>query len=251
MLRLVDDLTGALARFGAGLPANVIPIQVNEVTQIGLETLVATFAYGAAGLRFLLKAKPKHSPEGLQRNIAFAETILSGLGFGNGLASMIETDDPDALGQALTEGVRSTPLKAVSEFLPLGSGRGLLKLALEELRNVAPEKSALIPMPPRAPVGGLKIDAEGCTLCLACVGACPTGALLDNPERPMLRFSEDLCVQCGLCYCAHAERVSLGQCGFCRRCCRHFGDTHRRAAFHAQHDRGRGVHEKRIAPRCA
>jgi ferredoxin len=201
------QLIDALARFGAGLPANVIPIQVNEVTQIGLETLVASFAYGAAGLRFLLKAKPKHSPEGLQRNIAFAEAILSGLGFGYGLASMIETDDPDALGQALTEGVRSTPLKAVSEFLPLGSGRGLLKLALEELRNVAPEKSALIPMPPRAPVGGLKINAEGCTLCLACVGACPTGALLDNPERPMLRFSEDLCVQCGLCQATCPERV--------------------------------------------
>jgi len=48
---------------------------------------------------------------------------------------------------------------------------------------------------------------EGCTLCLACVSACPTGALLDDPERPMLRFLEDACVQCGLCRATCPERV--------------------------------------------
>jgi Fe-S-cluster-containing hydrogenase component 2 len=31
------------------------------------------------------------------------------------------------------------------------------------------------------------------------VGACPAGALLDNPERPQLKFIEKNCVQCGLC----------------------------------------------------
>jgi ferredoxin len=36
-------------------------------------------------------------------------------------------------------------------------------------------------------------------MCLSCVGACPEGALLDNPEHPELRFIEKNCVQCGLC----------------------------------------------------
>jgi ferredoxin len=38
-------------------------------------------------------------------------------------------------------------------------------------------------------------------LCLACVGACPEGAILDHPqsEVPQLRFIESKCVQCGLC----------------------------------------------------
>ena len=48
---------------------------------------------------------------------------------------------------------------------------------------------------------------EGCTLCLACVSACPTGALGDNPERPQLRFAEDACVQCGLCKATCPEKV--------------------------------------------
>jgi ferredoxin len=43
------------------------------------------------------------------------------------------------------------------------------------------------------------VDSGRCTLCLACVGACPEGALLDNAERPQLRFVEKNCVQCGLC----------------------------------------------------
>ena len=51
------------------------------------------------------------------------------------------------------------------------------------------------------------VDVAGCTLCLACVGACPTGALVDNPERPELRFIEDACVQCGLCRSTCPERV--------------------------------------------
>ena len=36
-------------------------------------------------------------------------------------------------------------------------------------------------------------------MCLACVGSCPEGAILDNVERPQLRFIESKCVQCGIC----------------------------------------------------
>jgi ferredoxin len=58
-----------------------------------------------------------------------------------------------------------------------------------------------------APFGAIELNVEGCTLCLACVSACPTGALSDNPERPMLRFTEDACVQCGLCKATCPEKV--------------------------------------------
>jgi Fe-S-cluster-containing hydrogenase component 2 len=39
------------------------------------------------------------------------------------------------------------------------------------------------------------------------VSACPTGALRDDPERPLLRFVEDACVQCGLCQATCPEKV--------------------------------------------
>ena len=74
-----------------------------------------------------------------------------------------------------------------------------MRAALDHLHATAPAPVDMVPLPAGAPFGSLVVDVAGCTLCLACVGACPTGALLDNPERPMLRFLEDACVQCGLC----------------------------------------------------
>ena len=66
-------LIDALARHGDGLPANVLPFSVNEVTQVGLEAVVASFAYGAAGIRFLLRAKPRHDVAGLSQTVAMAD----------------------------------------------------------------------------------------------------------------------------------------------------------------------------------
>src|SRR6202043_2739850 len=96
---LLDDSHGvplidALARFGDGLPAHVLPFAVNEVTQAGLEFVAAAFAYGAAAMRFLLRARPRHDITGLMRTIALADPILEGLGVGANRIATIETDDP-------------------------------------------------------------------------------------------------------------------------------------------------------------
>lgn len=56
-----------------------------------------------------------------------------------------------------------------------------------------------VALPADAPFGTLSIDTQKCTLCMACVGACPSKALQDNPELPQLRFIENNCVQCGIC----------------------------------------------------
>src|SRR5207244_730904 len=37
--------------------------------------------------------------------------------------------------------------------------------------------------------------------------ACPPGALSDDPDRPLLRFTESACVQCGLCKATCPEKV--------------------------------------------
>ena len=100
-------LIDALARFGEGFPANVLPLAVNEVTQVGLEAIAASFAYGATALRLLLRAKPRHDITGLMKTLALAEPILVGLGFGAGRVATIETDDPEALGAALRAITRS------------------------------------------------------------------------------------------------------------------------------------------------
>jgi ferredoxin len=200
-------LIEALARYGDGLPANVLPVEVNEITQLGLETLAGAFAYGATAVRFLLRAKPRHDVSGLNKTIGFGHAIVTGLGFDGPRIASIETDDPDVLGQALraieavgTEGKLAT-------FVAVGKKREVLQLALRELHAAAPAPVDVIALPEGAPFGKVDVNVEGCTLCLSCVSACPTGALSDDPERPMLRFAEAACVQCGLCRATCPEKV--------------------------------------------
>jgi ferredoxin len=200
-------LIDALARFGDGLPANVLPLAVNEVTQVGIEAVAAAFAYGAGALRFLQRARPRHDAAGLVRTMALADAILLGLGFGQNRVGTIDTDDSDALGASLRAMAPSPPVAAPASFSAAGAKRDVMKLALRELQRVAPQPVDVVALPPGAPFGAVDIQVEGCTLCLACVSACPTGALVDNPDRPMLRFVEDACVQCGLCKATCPEKV--------------------------------------------
>ncbi len=205
-----DELIDALARYGDGLPATVLPLQVNEITQVGPELLASAFAYGASGVRFLGRAKPKHDLLGLTRILETTSTILGALGYGEAAVGLIETDDPDSFRSALLEAVDATTRRGAREtasFLPVPSKRGLLELAFRELHRVAPTPVDVVPLAAGAPFGGITVDVEGCTLCLACVSACPADALSDNPDRPTLRFTESLCVQCGLCAATCPENV--------------------------------------------
>jgi ferredoxin len=195
----------ALARHGAGLPAHVLPLGVNEVTQIGLETITAAFAYGASAVRLLVRAKPRHDLAGLRQTNALGAPILTALGFGS--LALIETDDPDALGATLAAIDPHQPSQRPASFVPVGQKREVLMLALRELHRAAPTPIDVVALPAGAPFGTVEVNVDGCTLCLACVAACPTGALGDDPERPLLRFKEDACVQCGLCKATCPEKV--------------------------------------------
>lgn len=197
----------ALARHGDGLPANVLPVAVNEVTQVGLDAIAAALAYGASAVRFLVRAKPRHDIAGLTRTIELATPILAALGFDGARVATIETDDPFALGAAFGAVAGLKPVERPATFLAEGRSREVMRLALRQLHGVAPSPVDVVPLPAGAPFGTIEVDVEGCTLCLSCVSACPTGALGDEPERPALRFNEDACVQCGLCKATCPEKV--------------------------------------------
>jgi ferredoxin len=198
-------LIDALERHGSGLPRNVLPFLVNEVTQIGIETVVAAFAYGASDVRFLVREKPRHSIDGLHQTIALCESILSALGFGS--LEVIACNDPDVLEACLDSITAHAPTAHPAQFYPQGPKREVMRLALRELHGAAPTPVDVVALPSTAPFGKIEINVGGCTLCLACVSACPTGALRDDPEFPRLRFVEDACVQCGLCKATCPEKV--------------------------------------------
>jgi ferredoxin len=190
-----------------GVPQSVLPLGVNEVTQVGLEILLAAFLYGAAAVRLLLRARPRHDLSGLYATMALTESLLGGLGFGGTRIATIETDDPDALALSL-QNTPDLPAAHPASFLPMGGDKAAMRRqVLRQLHRIAPMAVDIIPLPKGAPFGSVDLDVEGCTLCLSCVSACPTSALQDDNDQPMLRFTEDACIQCGLCQATCPEQV--------------------------------------------
>ena len=197
-------LIEALARHGDGLPARVIPIQVDG--QLGLEAYATALAFGAAEIRVLCAGKDRDRRDAISREEALVEALLAPLGFGSGRMRLVAEDDPFALGDGLRAiEVRAAPRPAA--YLPTGDKMALTTQALNALHLVAPAPADAVPLPAGAPIGRIHLDTAACTLCLACVAVCPTTALRDHAERPMVKFIEDLCVQCGLCSATCPEHV--------------------------------------------
>lgn len=200
------DVIAMSARFGRGLPGNVLPFSVNQATQFGLESILQALALGASEVAIILPPKKREDRDTLLEQFQLVDAITDGLGYGKGRARLLEIDDPDQLEAALYD---STPSGAMPSGDVVGAGRkrSVMRLALDALHKKAPTQVDEIAMPAGAPFGRVNVDVEGCTLCLSCVGACPTGALKDNESLPQLSFSEDACVQCGLCKNTCPEKV--------------------------------------------
>ena len=202
-----SPLLDALAASPEGVPGNVLPLCVNEVTQVGLEFFAALFAYGASAARVLTGTNPRCDTSGLAQTLQLSAVILRALGLEGERVASIETDDPEVLAATLAAMTPLAPVSSPSTLLPAGDKRSVQRVALRELERVSPSRPEIIPLPAGAPFGNVVVDTNGCTLCLSCVSVCPTAALSDDPERPVLRFSEDACVQCGLCQATCPEKV--------------------------------------------
>lgn len=204
--RLVEELGRAarLDRSVHGMPARVIPVPLWHTASVGLDLWLMAIAQGASQVMVLLTEE--EAPEyrqALGEQMAVAQALLSGLGYGEGHLQLLEARDARDLA-ALDAALRCPPALGVRQptsVVAQADKRATLELALDHLRAQAPASvPEAIALPAAgSPFGSLRVDTERCTMCLSCVGACPSSALADNPERPELNFIEKNCVQCGLC----------------------------------------------------
>ena len=199
------ELVMQLGRRGKGLPANVIALEVLHVASLGMDLMLGGHALGAA--RFMVLAAGSEAPEyrvSLKRQLGYAQEIVSGLGYGQGHFSLIEAQEVAALEQALWPsaaggGPGALPACPPATFNLSNEKRTTIDFALDHLAKHAPALQESVPLSRGAPYGRVQVNAASCTLCMACVGACPEGALLDAKDTPQLKFIERNCVQCGLC----------------------------------------------------
>lgn len=193
------ELVARLARRGAGLPARVIPQEVFHIASIGIDVLLGAVARGAGQVAIL--ATGGEAPdyrEMLIRQMEFAEAIMNGLGYRGSHFRLLTAATPEALESAVWE-LAPAEAPPPATFALTDDKRTTLDLALDHLFRHAPAPCDEVALAEGAPFGAIEVDRDACTLCLACVGACPAGALLDSRDVPRLKFIERNCVQCGLC----------------------------------------------------
>jgi ferredoxin len=187
-------------RGGRGLPARVLPTGVFHTASIGIDVLLGAVCYGASQVVVVMdEAKPEGYAAGLEEQMRFAQAILAGLGYEGRHFHVMRPADASALEGALWALEPAQGVGQAATFNLSPEKRTSLDFALDHLAKHAPSAKEVIELPAGAPYGALTVDKKACTLCKACIGACPESALLDAPETPALRFIERNCVQCGLC----------------------------------------------------
>jgi len=183
-------------RGGKGLPARAIPFEVFHVASIGLDMLLGAICYGASQVVVVSTKESAHYVAALREQMALGEVILNALGFDGSHFFLFEGE---ALEKELWALKPATGVPKTATFNLSPEKRTTLDFELDHLASNASQKVEEIKLPAGAPFGALLVNKQTCTLCKACIGACPESALLDAADAPRLRFIERNCVQCGLC----------------------------------------------------
>ncbi len=201
-----EELITTMARFGDGLPSNVIPFSVNSIAQVGLETVASAIAYGATQVKIIAGNKKYEELAGCRSVCDLANFIFDKMGYGETRVQIIDNTDPDIISENLYKDAELSQIPPAS-YLSEGDKRSILHMAFNHLNRNASIQQDVIKLPEGAPFGTIHVDTENCTLCLACVGSCPANALRDNEDKPQLKYLESACVQCGLCAKTCPENV--------------------------------------------
>ncbi|MEJ2106618.1 MAG: 4Fe-4S binding protein [Acidiferrobacteraceae bacterium] len=189
------------------VPGHIIPIEVEEIGAVGIDAWLASLAYGFCQVLLLVPpAIPPRIRHALQEQMLYAGAVLEGIGYSANRIRLVESPvDKDLLAQL--QSLTPEPGIQPASFAPMDEKRTILRLAIDHLYRHAPAPVSVAPVPAGASFGEILVDQDACTLCMACVGVCPTMALSDGHDVPQLRFDEWNCVQCGLCESACPEEA--------------------------------------------
>src|SRR5437867_2369625 len=194
------ELINKLGRRGKGLPARMIPVELQHMAAAGIDVWLGALSLGASDIAVLATGSeaPQYA-DAAARQMGFADAIAQALGYQGQHLHLLRANDVSALEGAVWSIAPALAVRAPATFHWSADKRTTTALAVEHLLAHAPTPTTEIALGAGAPFGTIEVNRDACTMCLACVGACPEGALNDHPETPQLRFIETKCVQCGIC----------------------------------------------------
>ncbi|HDZ8854689.1 TPA: 4Fe-4S dicluster domain-containing protein [Aeromonas dhakensis] len=184
------------------LPANWLPIWVEESASLGIESWLAALAYGASAVRIALGDDAPASVRALvEREVASAAVLLAGAGL---TADRIALFNPDA---EQDKPIFGQPAVVLLEKPLKGEKRENLFAAFDALWQANNGGREPLAVPHGAPYGSVELKEADCTLCMGCVAVCPSRALHAVGHTPGLNFIEQDCIQCGMCEKACPEQA--------------------------------------------
>ncbi len=202
-----DDEAGLerLRAMAPDLPAQALPVQIDEIGSVGIDVWLTAFAHGASAIALLdTDAVAPSVRAAMHTQITYAKTLLDAMGYGGDRLAWLA---PGQSVQAVLGAAQAPAVDEPARFDAPGEKRASVHRALSHLYAHAPERPAVASLPTGAPFGQVHVDRQACTLCMACPQVCPSHALTDGGEEPRLSFTEDRCVQCGLCAKACPEQA--------------------------------------------
>jgi Fe-S-cluster-containing hydrogenase component 2 len=140
----------AIRQVAARLPGRVIPVEVEELGSVGMDTWLATLAYGAAAIALL--ATPRLPGSVLKESalqLDVAGQMLAGLGYPAAVLQLLQSDDP-----GLIERLGASPAtggRRAAGFAALDEKRTVIRLAVDHLHAQARAQRALVSLPAGAP----------------------------------------------------------------------------------------------------
>ena len=173
---------------------NLLPIEVEELASVGPDLCLSALAYGASQVVLYVDEQvPLSSADNLREQLEWVGDLVAALGLPRECIALCGDD------AALAE-IDPQRVTTAEYDMPLDKRSSILQ-ALDHLVAQLHPRVDHVELPAPAPFGMALIDADKCTLCMACVGACPGRALQDgsNREVPEVFFIESNCLQCGAC----------------------------------------------------
>lgn len=202
LLYSVEHTQARVEQRAETLPEHVLPLAVEDVGAIGPEVWLSALAFGAAQVWLLAPQQPlAQMVTATQQQIDVVRALLAGLGDDHAAARVTWSAEPwpDAELPALVQNPAT--------FAGLGGKREILQRAIAHLWQDTGATAETTALPAAAPLGGIDVDRDACTLCMACVSVCPASAVTGGGDDAKLLFREDRCLQCGLCASACPEHA--------------------------------------------
>ncbi|HIQ15402.1 MAG TPA: 4Fe-4S dicluster domain-containing protein [Leucothrix sp.] len=180
------------------LPAALV-ISVEEVASVGPEVWLSALAWGARSIRIFDLGDsagnnriPQSSRDALDLHLEMTQDILSASGYP--ASAILVITDPSEL---ITS--KTMPEFELATHAPITKKRQAFYMALDHLVAKSADAKPSTTLPQGSIFGDVEVNKDNCTLCMACVSACPANALQDSSEKPMLSLVEANCLQCGVC----------------------------------------------------